>query len=99
MYSSLRLLYSSFLTDSFLYAFYLLSYVCDFSVKVLTKLIGHPYNQWFELCIWEIACSILFSSFSGILFCPFIWDKLLCCLILAASLCLFPCFRESCDIF
>ena len=41
----------------------------------------------------HLLISILFSSFSGVLFCPFIWAMFLFLLILAASLCLFLCIR------
>ena len=44
----------------------------------------------------RLLISISFSSFSGVLFCPFIWDISLCLFNLAASLCLFLCIRWSC---
>ena len=43
----------------------------------------------------RLLISILFSSFSGALFCYFIWSMFLCLLILAASLCLFLCIWWS----
>ena len=48
---SFQLLYSSFLTGSF-FVLYLHFYVSYLSVGS-SKIIEHPYNQCFELCIWE----------------------------------------------
>ena len=67
-------------------------------VEALANFPEHPYNQCFELYILDsrLLCCILFSSFSGVLTCSFIWAMFLGLLILAASLCLFLCIRQSC---
>ena len=69
--SLFQLVHPMFLTGSF-YAF-----------EILTRLHQHPYNQGFEFCIW-LLFSILFSSFSGALFC-FHLDHISCLFILAVS--------------
>ena len=58
-----------------------------YDVEVPDEFLEHRNNQCFD----RLLISILFSSFSGVLFCSFIWAMFLCLLILAASLCLFLC--------
>ena len=64
----------------FLMSLFLYSSLSSLSI-LITRVLNYISSR--------LLVSILFSSFSGILFCAFIWDMFLCFLILAASLCLF----------
>ena len=58
-----------------------------YAVEVLTKFLEHPHNHCFEFFIYRFLVSILFSSFSEVMICYFIWAMFLCLLILAGPLC------------
>ena len=63
-----------------------------FSLSSLSILITSVLNSASD----RLFIYILFSSFSGVLICSFIWAMFLYLFILAASLCLFLCIRKSC---
>ena len=69
------------------------AWIFFYAVEVLTKFLEHPHNHCFEFFICRFLVSILFSSFSGVMICYFIWAMFLCLVVLAAFLCLFLCIR------
>ena len=87
VYSSLQLLYSALWL---LFFWFLSLFLCFLSfcwdlIKLIysfSRFVDYPYNQYFELCIWQVAC----LYFSGDLTCSFIWDMFLFLLTLDAFL-------------
>ena len=62
-------------------------------LKELSEFFEHLITSVLNSASDRLVISISFSSFSGVLFCFFIWAIFLCLLYLAASLCLFLCIR------
>ena len=51
-----------------------------------TKFIEHLYDHYLELILDRLLVSTLFSSFSEVMSCSFVWDIFFCLLILPNSL-------------
>ena len=78
----------------FIFLFFCLKYVLYFRSYVLTLIsLSILITSVLNSASGRFLVSILFRSFSGVLFYSFIWDVFLGLPTLAASLCLFLCIR------
>lgn len=88
------LMSSSFPTRSFR-VFYLLGEVLPKLICFSLSSLSVPTTAASRSAPGGLLGSVLFSSCSGALFCPFVGGMFLCLPMLAASLCLFLCIRQS----
>ena len=88
--------YNIFISSSLGFLDFFVSYLI---VEVLSSstppqsTLGILINNILNVYSSRLLASILFSAFSAVLFCYFIWDMFVCLLIMAAFMCLFLCIR------